>query len=700
MKTEVCTTQVSICNRCMVVTSCFSKAVSLDESSKLLAGEDSNTPLSSLVRESPPSPSPDAVAPPMDAIDTTTNLSSSVEGLTRLYLADPDALDQALSDIYIDLLDYGGQHIYYTTHFSFLNKEAIYFVVFDVSLPLADLAKSSFRSLGEEHEIAVDSIETNYDRLEEWLSSICVMEPPDLSPNGQGERNAPYIFLVGTHRDKLGRKKAERQKFLKMQNDYLKEKFKGRDFFSHIIPASPDTLFYAVDNTKSSPGKKAKRDQSVVNLERDVEEFAKKLSRPTPLRWLKFEAYVRDLKTKHPNEKVVSIERLRDAARKEAEVMNDEEFKVLIRFLTNRAVLLYHPFPGATDDSAVVDVQWLARVFQKVVTVHLRIRTPAEYHNDLERAKSKGIVTSAYLNHLLSEYSDYRKKIKELLMFFDLVCPYKILEKTGNAASDDDNDERDYVCLESRGIGNFGSRYQRSGDPVIAYFVPCLLTKDEKLYPKQGGVAEPLALYSEKCRIPQTLFYRIMARLAGRFGRCPRLHPKRGYFVVYQDHRLEINLNKYSITFTVFPIRGDRVKSQVCSRVREYVFAFADDCKRNGMAGLELHLGCLKEEGGSVLEETFSSLDDFVGKNLEQASEYIKKVVSFWYPQDCSGVSYCVLSLHGRKPERFLQECSPRSPEYEQLSSSFVKASIGPTTASGSHAVAINNSRTTFNNYM
>ena len=592
----------------------------------------------------------DTSSPSRDAyvnVDASTNLSASVGALTKVYLADSAALNQASSDIYIDLLDYGGQHIYYTTHFSFLNKEAIYFVVFDVSLPLGKRAKSTFRCPGgENEEIAVDSVETNYDRLEEWLSSICVMEPPaqpSLPTDGEIDRQPPYIFLVGTHRDKLGRRKTEVRKFLEAQNDYLKNKLKGKDFSSHIIPASPDLLFYAVDNTKSSSAKKAKRDPSVIALEKDVEDFAKKLARRIPLRWLKFEVYVRNLRTKNPDEKVVSIDALRQAAREEANVLDDDEFKMLIRFLTNRAVLLYHPLPGVTNRSAVVDVQWLARVFQKVVTVHMRSKTSPEYHDDLERAKCKGIVTSAYLNYLLSDYSDYQKEIKDLLIFFDIICPYQILQKAGDAASDDDNNERDYVCLSS--TDDDSRRSFQSEGPVVAYFVPCLLTIDEKVSCGGRAAAEPLVLFSKNYRIPQTLFYRIMTRLASRFGRCPRLHPCLGYFVVYHDHRLEICLNKYSISFTVFPIRGDKVVSQVCSRVREFVVAAADDCKRNGMAGLELHLGCLQESSSCLENERFFCVNEFLSGEILGASEYSREVISFWHPEsDAVVVSCCCCS--------------------------------------------------------
>ena len=311
---------------------------------------------------------------------------------------------------------------------------------------------------------------------------------------------------------------------------------------------------------------------------------------------------------------------------------------MLIRFLTNRAVLLYHPLPGVTNRSAVVDVQWLARVFQKVVTVHMRSTTPLEYHDDLERAKCKGIVTSLYLSYLLSDYSDYQKEIKDLLIFFDIICPYQILQKAGDAASDDDNDERDYVCLSSTDDDSRRS-YQSEG-PVVAYFVPCLLTLDEKVSCAGSAAAEPLVLFSKNYRIPQTLFYRIMTRLASRFGRCPRLHPSLGYFVVYHDHRLEIRLYKYSILFTVFPIRGDKVASHVCSRVREFVVAAANDCKKNGMAGLELHLGCLADDSSRVEDESFVSVEQFQSDILE-ASEYSEEVVSFWHPKSDSIVVSC-----------------------------------------------------------
>ena len=117
------------------------------------------------------------------------------------------------------MLDYGGQDVFYATHFLFLSKEAILFAVFDASIPLEEPARSEFRVSGSQPVlIDVTPGETYYDRLEEWISAAHLMQPPGsrtVYKDDLGELVRPVVFLVGTHKDKVS------SEFLDKRNRYL-----------------------------------------------------------------------------------------------------------------------------------------------------------------------------------------------------------------------------------------------------------------------------------------------------------------------------------------------------------------------------------------------------------------------------------------------------------------------------------------------
>ena len=516
-------------------------------------------------------------------------------------------------ETYIDMLDYGGQDVFYATHYLYLSKEAIYLAVFDASVPLDSQSSSYFRAPGSE-PVKIDEFpgKTYYDRLEEWISAVYLMEPPDNRKvfYDRGNRcETPSVLIVGTHKDKAELVPG----LLERQNKYLEERLKGKSFWKHVVEASENRVFFAIDNTKSDPQAPTSEDRDVQLLRLKAEEIAKDLSgvRKVPLKFLRFERFVRKMKAASPR-KTTTIKSLRTVASVVASI-SDEEFPLAIRFLCNRAVILYHDIPGPkTVNDTVLDPSWLARVMQNIITVPSRQSLPSSLRNDVERSKSKGILTKEFVDYQLKTVES-KDLVLKLMQYFDLLCDYYRFELHSGSGDDrkhlidPDGPERDDLVVDNSSL------------PKLAYFIPCLLREQgelESLVTSPECRTFPLYLYSKDARVPPPLFYRLLTRLSRLFPRLPRLHRNVGYFHVYYWHTLEISLFQYFFRICVFVADGGRLHRAVCSRIRNLVCKEINEMKMQGMASLQLCLGYFYNSHASCLpqkceEDTFVSLEGF-----------------------------------------------------------------------------------------
>eukprot|EP00118_Oscarella_pearsei_P023929 m.293732 g.293732 ORF g.293732 m.293732 type:complete len:1094 (+) comp40740_c0_seq29:402-3683(+) len=551
--------------------------------------------------------------------DPYTALPESVSKQACTYLKDGPSHWNARREIYIDMLDYGGQDVFYATHYLYLSKEAIYLAVFDASIPLDEESLSEFRQFGQEPlQIDVLPGETYYDRLEEWISAIHLMQPPDertVLHRGSSEHESPLVFLVGTHKDKA----LETPGLLKKQDDFLRRKLEGKSFWKHVVEASKDCVFFAVDNTKSDPENPDDEDEDVKRLQLRAEETAKQLTgtHKVPIKFLRFERYIREMKLTH-SRKATSLKFLRAIANAIAEIKEEDEFQLAIRYLSNRAVILYHDLPGPHTEEAdtILDPGWLAQVMQKLITVPSKI--PARYRNNVMRSKQKGIVTKEFVDYQLEEIESKGLIIK-LMQYFDLLCDYYCLDpQVGQGEDkkyliDPERPETDDLVPDDSTL------------PKDAFFIPCLLRDRKDVDPLQrlqGFSTLPLFLYSSAARIPPPLFYRLLTQLSRRFPRLTQLHRNVGYFKIFYRHTLEIALLPYSIQFHVFTKTGGEPRRDICSRIRVLVCKKVEETKQQGMAGLQVCLGYVNGSNASattphISEHNFVSLMDFPDKSTQ-----------------------------------------------------------------------------------
>ena len=572
-------------------------------------------------------------------MDTTSRLPETVKERVSNFLKHKESLKKAQKEMVVTVLDYAGQHVFYATHHLCLSKAGFYYVVFDASQPLDGKTPSVFRvRKGETVSIPLFEDETNFDRLLEWMSAIHIMEPDHshrIMLFDEVGIASPAMFLVGTHADKL----REQPGLLERQDELIRKKLEGTVLAKHIIWASKDKgrMCFYVDNTLTHP-QSGTVDSQVRLLRLMTEEVARKVAQhhKLPLTWLKFEQEVRDMKVLDETKKTVSVEELFHIAKKAGGIKTKEVLEVLLHYLSNRAVLLYHPKAlKSGEEEVVLDVEWLISQLEKVITIHTNV--PPLLENDVRRSREKGIMTTSLINHLLSDRQQF---LMSLMKHFDLLCRY---EGTDDNCRDTADDQRDYVRLKRTTATT--TPESKKDVECKAYFMPCLLQKQSDLQSsavEDGCRTVPLILKSDDIRVPKPLFYRLLTRFATRFPRLPQLFANVGYFHVYHGHKLEISLEKYHLQIIVLASNKEHLLPAVCFLVRDYVTDEVNKAKHPGMSGLELSLGFYYPVTTNTLvdsEKDFVSLERYpIFRKLLYVASIKREIdppseLKVWYPE-------------------------------------------------------------------
>ena len=583
------------------------------------------------------------------------NIKQRVSDLLR----NKTSLRKAQQEIFVTILDYAGQNVFYATHRLLMAKTSFYYVVFDASKPLEAKTPSIFRVEGDKiHIIEFDKEVTNYDRLEEWIAAIHIMEDDQSRPTivfeGQGILS-PAMFLIGTHADEL----KEQPGLLERQESFLRSKLEGTELCKHIVWASKDRMCFYVDNTLTNPDTGVV-DPQVLLLRQVTEEVARRVAQQhkLPITWLKFEEEVRAVKEQVKMKRTASVEELLQLAMESAGIKNKEELEVLLRYLSRRAVLLYHPNALKNgEDEVVLDVEWLTLQLEKVITIRTEVLLPI-LQEDVKRSKKKGIVTEALIRHLLSDSGSAQVLIISLMSSFDLLCPYSGINAEHMEEADN---QKDFINIKKSEESLLSSS---AIDKCSDCFIPCLLEKKSPLesdLTSDSCKTMPL-LFQSVCgiRMPQPLYYRLLTRLCKRFPRLPVLNRNVGYFHVYPGHRLEFSLDRYSLKMIVLTKTDVSVNSLVCSRLRQLVVMMVNDAKKEGMSGLRMQLGYQQSVHGVAPSQSDSVSPDFVSlegyldtryelychSTSEEVSAPLK--LALWYPNLKQEVRLIVLLfLHG-----------------------------------------------------
>ena len=585
--------------------------------------------------------------------ENTTTVPQHIQEMVSKTLRDRKSRQKAKKEIMITVLDYAGQNVFYVTHHLIMSKAGFMYIVFNASLPMDGKTPCQFRSEdGKIIHIPLFDNETNFDRLEEWVSGVHIMEGDQSRRIMIFEKvgiRSPAMFLVGTHVDEL----KEQPGMMEKQDAFIRKKLEGTVLAEHIIWASKDVMCFYVDNTVTDPDSGVV-DPQVKFLRQKTEEVAHKVAQHDrlPIRWLKYEQKVREVKVSSPTKKTTTVDELLQLAMNAAGIKSREELLVLLQYMSSRAVLMYHPMAlkSGDDEEVVLDVEWFVSQLQKVITIYMEDDVPPMLWNDVKRSKEKGIMTMSLVRHLLSDAGSAQRLIVSLMRHYDLLCEYSVLEENLKTASD----YQDFLSLE--GGGESHCEVKRDVFESKACFIPCLLEHAavlESCKMNDELKSLPLILSSAPIRIPQPLFYRVLTLLCKRFCRLAVIYRNVGYFHIYPGHRLEFALNRYNFQMTVLSETHAPLNAKVCVAVREWIVDVVDKAKQQGMPGLTLQLGfewdvpTLKSSNNE-----FISLDGYQQSRFLLYSNVTKREVeppsrlSLWYPQlECSVRSFCIITF-------------------------------------------------------
>ena len=588
--------------------------------------------------------------------ENTNTLPQHLKESVSKSLRDPKSRQKAKKEIVLTVLDYAGQNVFYVTHHLFMSKTGFMYVVFDACQPMDGKTPSQFRSEdGQIVHIPLFDDETNFDRLEEWVSGVHIMEGDQSRRIMISEEvgiRSPVMFLVGTHFDKL----KEQPGMMEKQDAFIRKKLEGTVLAEHIVWASKDMMCFYVDNTVTDPDSGVV-DPQVTLLRQKTEEVAHKVAQHhrLPISWLKYEQNVRELKVSYPTKRTTTVDELLQLAMKAAGIKDREELLVLLRYLSSRAVLMYHPkaLKSGDEEEVVLDVEWFVSQLQKVITIHMEGDVPPMLSNDVKRSKEKGIMTMSLVRHLLSDAGSAQRLIVSLMSHYDLLCEYPVIDdKNLKTASDC----HDFLNLEKEGEGQSHSEEEDDVFEGQACFIPCLLEHAvglESYRMNDKWKSLPLILSSAPIRIPQPLFYRVLTLLCKRFRRLAVIYRNVGYFHIYPGHRLEFALNRYNFQMTVLSETHTPLNAKVCVAVREWIVDVVDEAKQQGMAGLKLQLGFdVSAVSLKSSDIEFISLDGYQQSRFQLYSSVTNREVrpppklSLWYPDHKFSVSsLCIVNL-------------------------------------------------------
>ena len=184
----------------------------------------------------------DATSPPDDvtkhAYVWLRNMLKGVHGDAE------NADDKRETIVTVDMWDFAGQHLYYTSHPVFLSPRAVYILVHNLSEALDAPAQPRVRQGTHNVVLENPNNETNLENLLSWLVTIHSIRPTGEEMVGNSDAMLRYlrppVFIVGTHADKP---------FEDIEATTLKiqQGISSKEYEKHVIRP-----FFNIDNTLGS----------------------------------------------------------------------------------------------------------------------------------------------------------------------------------------------------------------------------------------------------------------------------------------------------------------------------------------------------------------------------------------------------------------------------------------------------------------
>ena len=344
------------------------------------------------------------------------------------------------------------------THPLFLTRRAIYFLVYDLSRNPSDKATSLVKQ-GVYKAFTADenNLKTNFDYLDFWMSSLASLasDCQQVEPQKVASlKKFPAIFLVCTHADQP----CDNRDPFELAHEIFGD-LKSKPYGAHLFHV------FCVDNTKSGTESKCKE---IMRLRETVHVVSKTLPHvieAIPIKWLKYEKALRDLK--ESDYKVIPFSTAKKIAAKFCNI-NDHEVQTVLTFLHDRRVLIHFEDTPELSELVFLDIQWLIDVFKNIITVRAD-PVNGEFADLWKKLENKGILEENLLKHVWNSLIPQRKTHENLIAImekFSLMCPWP---------SDSSNDLCNKHYLVPSMLRTFSS--EKISDLLASAHLPSLFLK-------------------------------------------------------------------------------------------------------------------------------------------------------------------------------------------------------------------------------
>lgn len=307
----------------------------------------------------------------------------------------------------LNIWDFAGKEVYYTTHQVFLTSRAVYLIVFNLTDNLEEVYPES-----EDDPEKISTLEY----IDFWMRSIYAHASTTSKPGTEGSTYSPSILLVGTHKDCLHDDKALIDKAVEEKFAQIQDFLVGKPYVQHLV-----TPFYAVDNN-------TEEDSVVSELRRRIEDLVCQeayMGEQMPLRWIQFEQKISSLRNQGTNH--ASYDQVTEVA-SDVNVTDYQEIMTMLMFYHDLGSIIYCGSGSTAVDNllrntVILNPQWLVDMFRHVVASTSK---PEDKWNLIRdkwtRLEEFGILEETLLDTLWHDARDQKPVLLGLLEKFDLIC--------------------------------------------------------------------------------------------------------------------------------------------------------------------------------------------------------------------------------------------------------------------------------------
>ncbi|XP_033120320.1 uncharacterized protein LOC117119598 isoform X3 [Anneissia japonica] len=481
----------------------------------------------------------------------------------------------------LKIYDFAGQEIYYATHQLFLISQAVFLLVFDLSLDLNAKAMAGKHShaknfpswmvmkvatfLGHKKNVKVYEI-TNLDFIIIWLSSIYAHTVENKRTDGAEARQlSPPVFITGTHENNLPGNKSQRNAKAEQIFETIRKAIQHHPCLKHVV-----TRYYAVDSS-------LRNDEEILKLQKHILEVVREepyMSNLIPVTWLDLEL---TLEEKRKDMYMIKMADVRSVAAK-CGVNDSEELSTFLQFQHNTGNCVYFENKMNVDDPlnhyVILNQRWLNDIFIGVITIRPAREQFAQFSDSWDRLAKYGLLDEKLARHVWRGYDIDPNLVFNLMSRFDLLC------------------EMQFSAEEAA---------RRLAEKSRVFCLPCCLSE----------TIEAPAVVEDDNRtvrffvdfdgfLPGGLFFRLMVRTI-RFSQDhgstdQRLSRHSAEFYVDQDHNLILRIyskNRSFMEVIIVRVSGDDTNPSptVCQMVYKFLFSALTDLCNIWSKGVKFTFG-------------------------------------------------------------------------------------------------------------